>query len=55
MSKLFDEAYDGAATVRTAESAFRASEIWPVNCHIFTDYQFASLGVLLPSGFRVAT
>ena len=55
MSKLLNEAYGRAATVRIAESAFRASGIWPVNRHVFTDDQFAPADVLQPSGTPVTT
>ena len=46
ISKLLNEAYGRAATVAIAESAFRASGIWPVNRHIFQDHQFASSDIL---------
>ncbi|KFM83063.1 hypothetical protein X975_07485, partial [Stegodyphus mimosarum] len=49
MSKLFNEAYGRADTVGIAESAFRASGIWKVNRHVFTDDQFAPADVLQPS------
>lgn len=49
MSKLLNEAYGRAATVAIAESAFRASGIWPVNRHVFTDDLFAAADVLQPS------
>ncbi|GLV44537.1 hypothetical protein CBL_12116 [Carabus blaptoides fortunei] len=48
MSKLLNEAYGRAASGGIAESAFRASGIWPVNRHVFTDDQFASADVLQP-------
>ena len=43
---MLNEAYGRAATVAIAESAFRASGIWPVNRHIFQDHQFASSDIL---------
>lgn len=46
ISKLLNEAYGRAATVAIAESAFRASGIWPVNRHIFQDHQFAPSDIL---------
>ena len=55
ISKLLNEAYGRAATVGIAESAFRASGIWPVNRHIFTDDQFAPADVLQPFETSVET
>ncbi|KAJ8928830.1 hypothetical protein NQ314_018550 [Rhamnusium bicolor] len=38
---LLAEAYGRAATVGTAENAFIAAGIWPVNRHVFRDHDFA--------------
>ncbi|KAJ8964063.1 hypothetical protein NQ314_005146 [Rhamnusium bicolor] len=38
---LLAEAYGRAATVGTAENAFKAAGIWPVNRHVFRDHDFA--------------
>lgn len=40
ISGLLNEAYGKAATVGTAESAFRAAGIWPVNRNVFSDHHF---------------
>lgn len=49
IAALLKEAYGRAATVGSAESAFRASGIWPVNRNIFKDSDFASADALVPS------
>lgn len=38
---LLNEAYGRAASVGTAESAFRGAGIWPVNRNVFCDHHFA--------------
>lgn len=43
---MLNEAYGKAATVATAESAFRASGIWPVNRNIFKDHMFVPSDML---------
>lgn len=47
ISGLFNEAYGRAASVGTAESAFRAAGIWPVNRNVFEDHHFAPADTLL--------
>lgn len=39
---LLNVAYGRAATVGTAQSAFRATGVWPVNRHIFEDHHFTA-------------
>lgn len=55
ISRLLNEAYGRAATVAIAENAFRTAGIWPVNRHVFQDYQFAASDMLQPQHCGDAT
>lgn len=46
ISQLLNEAYGRAATVGTAESAFRSAGIWPVNRNVFSDHHFSAADCL---------
>jgi hypothetical protein len=46
---LLNESCGSADTVANAQSAFRATEIWPVDPHIFQEHRFAPVAVLIPA------
>ncbi|KAJ8927942.1 hypothetical protein NQ314_019574 [Rhamnusium bicolor] len=47
VAELLNEAYGRAATIQTAANGFKASGVWPVNRHVFKDFDFVDSTVLI--------